>query len=61
MSTSQWSLARIARGENRIYEANIPIEEQFPPLREVASQRTRLERSFTSAMEEQRDWNTVAD
>ena len=52
MSTSQWLLARIARGESRIYEANIRIEEQFPLLREVATQRTRLERSFTSALRE---------
>ena len=52
MSTSQWLLARIATGESRIYEANIRIEEQFPLLREVATQRTRLERSFTSALGE---------
>jgi hypothetical protein len=43
-------LARIARGESRIYEADIRSEEQLPLLREVAAQRTRLERSFTSAM-----------
>ena len=52
MSTSQWLFARIATGESRIYEANIRIEEQFPLLREVATQRTRLERSFTSALGE---------
>jgi hypothetical protein len=52
MSTSQWLLARIARGESQIYEANIRPEEQFPLLREVATQRTRLERSFTSALRE---------
>jgi hypothetical protein len=52
MSTSQWLFARIATGESRIYEANIRIEEQFPLLREVATQRTRLERSFTSALRE---------
>ena len=45
-------LARIARGESQIYEANIRPEEQFPLLREVATQRTRLERSFTSALRE---------
>ena len=43
-------LARIARGESRIYEADIRTKEQLPLLREVAAQRTRLERSFTSAM-----------
>ena len=52
MVTSQWLFARIATGESRIYEANIRIEEQFPLLREVATQRTRLERSFTSALGE---------
>ena len=43
-------LARIARGKSRIYEGDIQTEEQLPLLREVAAQRTRLERSFTSAM-----------
>jgi hypothetical protein len=52
MSTSQWLLARIARGESTIYEADIRIQEQFALLREVSTQRTRLERSFTSAMRE---------
>ena len=52
MSTAQWLLARVAGGESRIYEAAIPIEEQFRLLREVASQRTCLERSCTSAMRE---------
>jgi uncharacterized protein with NAD-binding domain and iron-sulfur cluster len=35
MATSQWLLARIAGGESRIYEANIPPQEQFVLLREV--------------------------
>lgn len=52
MSTSQWLLARIARGESRIYEANIRAEEQFPLLREVSKQRTSLERSFTTGLRE---------
>jgi hypothetical protein len=52
MSTSQWLLARIARGENSIYESRMPAGDQFPLLREVASQRTRLERSFVNAMRE---------
>ena len=43
-------LARIARGESRIHEADIRTEEQLPLLREVAAQRTRLERSYTPAM-----------
>jgi hypothetical protein len=52
MSTSQWLLARIAKGESQLYDAAIPIDKKFSLLREVASQRTRLERSFTSAMHE---------
>jgi len=52
MCTSQWLLARIARGESRIYEAKLRPEEQFPLLREVSRQRTSLERSFTSGMRE---------
>jgi len=54
MTTSQWLLARIARGESRIYEAGIRLQEQFVLLREVSTQRVRLERSFTSALRELR-------
>jgi hypothetical protein len=50
MSTSQWLLARTARGESRIYQADIPIERQFALLDRVAAQRTRLERSYSAAM-----------
>jgi hypothetical protein len=50
MATSQWMLARIARGESRIYQADIKIAEQFALLREASTQRVRFERSFTSAM-----------
>jgi hypothetical protein len=52
MAASQWLLARVSRGESRIYQAGIPIEKQFALLRDVAAQRTKLERSFTSAMRE---------
>jgi len=52
MSTAHWLLARIARGESRIYEAGIRLQEQFVLLREVSTQRARLERSFTSALRE---------
>ena len=45
-------LARIAGGESKIYEAAIPPQEQFALLREVSTQRTRLERSFTAALRE---------
>jgi hypothetical protein len=52
MTTSQWLLARISRGESRIYQAGIAIEKQFALLRDVAAQRTKLERSFLTAMRE---------
>ncbi len=52
MSTSQWLLARIAKGESKVYDAPIGLDKKFSLLREVASQRTRLERSFTTAMHE---------
>ena len=52
MSTSQWLLARIAKGESQIYDAPIGIDKKFGLLREVASQRGRLERSFNTAMHE---------
>ena len=52
MSTSQWLLARITKGESQIYDAIIPLDKKFSLLREVASQRTRLERSFTNAIHE---------
>ena len=50
MSSSQWLLARMARGESRVYEADLPLEKQLALLDRVATQRTRLERSFTTAM-----------
>jgi hypothetical protein len=50
MSTSQWLLARIAGGESRIYEAALSLERQFVLLRQAATLRAGLERSFTSAM-----------
>jgi len=52
MVASQWLLARISRGESKIYQAGIAIEKQFALLRDVAAQRTKLERSFISAMRE---------
>jgi hypothetical protein len=52
MSTSQWLLARMADSENRIYEANLSWEARFDLLDRVAKHRTRLERSFTTALHE---------
>jgi hypothetical protein len=52
MSTSQWLLARMAATENRIYETPLPLHAQFDLLDRVAKHRTRLERSFTTAVHE---------
>ncbi len=52
MATSEWLLARLARGENLIYQADLPLEKQLALLREVSTQRARLERSFTTAIHE---------
>jgi len=50
MATSQWLLARVARGERKIYEAGVPLAAQFVLLGYASTQRMRLERSFNSAM-----------
>ena len=52
MATSQWLLARVSTGESRIYEADIPLEQQLVLLGYASTQRMRLERGFTSAMRE---------
>ena len=52
MAVSQWLLARLATGENDIYQHETSAEKQSALLDRVAAQRTRLERSFTSAMRE---------
>jgi len=52
ISTSQWLLARMARGEARIYEADLPIEKQFALLKCVSAQRAHLERSSRHAMQD---------
>jgi hypothetical protein len=52
MSTSQWLLARVAFGENDIYQQDMPAETQSALLRSASTERTRLERSFTTAMRE---------
>jgi|HubBroStandDraft_1064217.scaffolds.fasta_scaffold01472_17 hypothetical protein len=54
IATSQWLLARIAKGETNIYEAHLPPEQHFPLLREVAKQRAQLERSFRAAVQDLR-------
>ena len=50
MCISQWLLARIARGESRIYQANLPLEKQLAFLRDVCTQRAHLQRSYRTAM-----------
>jgi hypothetical protein len=52
MAVSQWLLARLATGENDIYQHETSGEKQSPLLDRVAARRTGLERSFTSAMRE---------
>ena len=52
MAIDQWLLARIARGERQIFEADLEIKEQFVLLNYASVYRVRLERSFTSALHE---------
>ena len=52
MSTSQWLLARMARSEQRVHEANLSIKTEFDLLDRIDRRRVRLERSFTSALHE---------
>ena len=52
MAVSQWLLARLATGENDIYQHETSGEKQSMLLDRVAARRTGLERSLTSAMRE---------
>ena len=52
MSTSQWLLARMARSEHRVYEANLPFTAELDLLDRIDRRRARLERSFTTALHE---------
>src|ERR1035438_10423158 len=52
MAIAQWLLARLAKGESRIYEAALPLEKQLALLDRVSKQRVRLEHSFRDAMRE---------
>jgi hypothetical protein len=52
MSTSQWLLARMARSEHRVYEANLPFTAELDLLDRIDRRRVRLERSFTTALHE---------
>jgi hypothetical protein len=52
MATSHWLLARNAATERRVHTAPLDLAEELALLDRVSGQRTRLERSFTSAMRE---------
>jgi hypothetical protein len=52
MAVAHWILARIAYGENQIYQEDLPIERQLDLLHQVGIERTRLERSFYTALHE---------
>jgi hypothetical protein len=52
MAIAHWLLARIAYGESRIYQEDVVIERQLSLLRQVGTERTRLERSFYTALHE---------
>src|ERR1019366_7745078 len=52
MSTSQWLLARMARSEHRVYEANLPFTAELDLLDRIDRRRARLERSFTTGLHE---------
>jgi len=50
MATGQWLIARMAVGERKVYEHEMPMDEQLTLLDRISLQRTRLERSFAHAM-----------
>jgi len=50
MATGQWLIARMAVGERKVYEHEMPLDEQLTLLDRISMQRTRLERSFANAM-----------
>jgi hypothetical protein len=52
MSVSQWLLARMAASEQRVYEKGLPLRAELDLLDRIDRRRTRLERSFTTAMHE---------
>ena len=50
MSTSQWLLARFAKRESRLYDDDMPDEQQFALLERISTLPARLERSSASAL-----------
>jgi hypothetical protein len=52
MAIAHWILARIAYVESQVYQEDVPVERQLSLLRQVGTERTRLERSFYTALHE---------
>jgi len=52
MCTSQWLIARFTGAESTMYWADIPSDKKYGLLAQAGQQRSRLERSFTSALHE---------
>jgi hypothetical protein len=52
MSTSQWLLARMATTESHFFQTKLPAEIRLDLLERVDRRRTRLERSFNTAVHE---------
>ncbi len=50
MAIAQWLLMRVDRSESEIYSATLPGSKRTGLLDRVASQRARLERSFSSSL-----------
>ena len=54
MVVAQWKLARLEVGERSIFAQGMPAERQMALLDRFSTQRSRLERSFNTAMHELR-------
>jgi hypothetical protein len=54
MSTSQWLLARMAATESYFFQIDLPPQIKLDLLKRVDRRRTRLERSFNTAVHELR-------
>jgi hypothetical protein len=52
MSTSHWLLARADESEQRIYRSQLRVDTEGALLDRVAARRSRLQRSYTTAMRE---------
>ena len=52
MAVAQWLLARVAFGENEIYQEDIPAEKQFGLLGSASRERAHLQRSYIAGRRE---------